>query len=490
MSRLLSLLGVAILAAVGGAAGGYWLARHPELLPTLLELPSVHSQAAEPTQVAEEPATDRPVLYYRDPSGRPYWSSIPKKDEQGRDYLPVYEDDKAISLEPEPATAQAAPRSSGERKILYYRNPMGLPDVSPVPKKDWMGMDYIPVYEGEEEQEDASVVRVSLDRVQRLGVRTEAVARKGLARPIRAAGTVQVDERRLVVVTTKFEGWIEKLLVNATGEPVRRGQALMQVYSPALVQAQQEYVLALQARGDNEGLGQRLLEGAERRLRNLDFPADQLDRLRREGKASRTVTLRAPASGVVLEKMAVEGMRFMPGELLYRVADLSMVWVVAELPEQDLPAVAVGQKATVALRARPDHTLEGRVAFIYPTIAPDMRTGKVRVEIANPEGELKTDMYASVEIEAPVTVPDALTVPASAVIDSGMRQVVLVERGEGRFEPRPVRLGARADGDVEVREGLTEGERVVVAANFLIDAESNLQAALRAFTAPTEAAPR
>jgi Cu(I)/Ag(I) efflux system membrane fusion protein len=231
------------------------------------------------------------------------------------------------------------------------------------------------------------------------------------------------------------------------------------------------------------------VQGAERRLRNLDFPAGQLDRLRRGGEASRTVTLLAPASGVVLEKMAVEGMRFMPGELLYRIADLSTVWVVAELPEQDLSAVAVGQKALVTLRARPEHPLEGRITFVYPTVSPDTRTGKVRVEIKNPAGELKTDMYASVELTAAVGAPDALTVPNSAVIDSGTRQVVLVERGEGRFEPRPVRLGARADGYVEVLEGVQEGERVVVTANFLIDAESNLQAALRAFTAPAEAPP-
>jgi membrane fusion protein, copper/silver efflux system len=484
MSRFLPLLGVAALAAASGAVGGYWLARHPELVPAMPELPSASSQAAEP-------AMARPVLYYRDPSGRPYWSATPKKDERGRDYLPVHEGEET-GLEPGPpatrAAAQAAP-SSGERKVLYYRNPMGLPDVSPAPKKDWMGMDYIPVFEGEQE-EDPSVVRVSLDRVQRLGVRTEAAARKGLVRPVRAAGTVQVDERRLTVVTTKIEGWIEKLLVNATGAPVRRGQVLMQVYSPALVQAQQEYVLALRAAAEDgvDGLGRRLAEGAERRLRNLDFPTDQLDRLRHGGEAARTVALRAPTSGVVLERMAVEGMRFMPGEPLYRIADLSTVWVVAELPEQDLPAVAVGQKAVVTLKARPDRPLEGRVTFVYPTVSPDTRTGKVRVEIKNPAGELKTDMYASVELSAPVGAPDALTVPVSAVIDNGTRQVVLVERGEGRFEPRPVRLGARADGYVEVREGVREGERVVVTANFLIDAESNLQAALRAFTAPEEAA--
>jgi Cu(I)/Ag(I) efflux system membrane fusion protein len=483
MNRLLPLFGVAVLAAAGGAAGGYWLAPHPELALTTFELPSASSQAAESS-------APRAVLYYRDPSGQPYWSATPKKDAQGRDYLPVYED-KEPEVRPEPAAAQAA-AGSGERKILYYRHPMGLPDVSPVPKKDGMGMDYIPVYEGEE-QEDASVVRVSLDRVQRLGVRTEPVVRKGLARQVRATGTIQADERRLAVVTTKIEGWIEKLLVNATGEPVRRGQALMRVYSPALVQAQQEYVLALQAAQaaaqGGDGLGQRLAEGAERRLRNLDFPADQLERLRRDGEARRLVTLRAPASGVVLEKMAVEGMRFLPGEPLYRLADLSTVWVVAEVPEQDLPSVAVGQKAAVTLKARPDRTLEGHVAFVYPTITPETRTGKVRVELANRKGELKTDMYASVELQALVGATDALAVPDSAVIDSGARQIVLVERGEGRFEPRPVRLGARGSGYVEVHEGVQEGERVVVTANFLIDAESNLQAALRAFTASGATSP-
>lgn len=476
MSRLGALLGVAILAAAGGAGGGYWFARYRDLAPAISEPTSAGVQAAEPSD-------PRPVLYWRDPSGRPYWSATPKKDAQGLDYLPIYEDG-----EPSSDLGSVEPRAqagAGERRILHYRNPMGLPDISPIPKKDSMGMDYIPVYEGEE-QDDGGSVRVSLDRVQRLGVRTEPAVRKSLVRPIRAAGTIQADERRLSVVTTKVEGWIERLLVNATGEPVRRGQALMEVYSPTLAQAQQEYVLALAAprNGDDGGLAGRLIEGAERRLRNLGVPEAQLERLRRERKAGRTFTLHAPAPGVVLEKMVVEGMRFMPGEPLYRIADLSVVWAIAEVNEQDLAAVAPGQPASVILKAYPGRVFDGRVSFVYPTVDPATRTTKVRVEIANPKGELKTDMYASVELAAPVGTGDSLTIPDSALIDSGTRQVVLVEKGEGRFEPRPVRIGAKAAGSYEILAGIKEGERVVVAANFLIDAESNLQAALRAFTAP------
>lgn len=476
MSRLGALLGVAILAAAGGAGGGYWFARYRDPAPAISEPASLGVQAAEPSD-------PRPVLYWRDPSGRPYWSATPKKDAQGLDYLPIYEDGEPSSdLGSAESRAQAG---ASERRILHYRNPMGLPDISPTPKKDSMGMDYIPVYEGEE-QEDGGSVRVSLDRVQRLGVRTGPAVRKSLVRPIRAAGTIQADERRLSVVTTKIEGWIERLLVNATGEPVRRGQALMEVYSPTLAQAQQEYVLALAAprNGDDGGLAGRLIEGAERRLRNLGVPEDQLERLRRERKAGRTFTLRSPAAGVVLEKMVVEGMRFMPGEPLYRIADLSAVWAIAEVNEQDLATVAPGQAASVVLKAYPGRVFDGRVSFIHPTVDPATRTTKVRVEIANPRGELKTDMYASVELAAPVGAGDSLAIPDSALIDSGTRQVVLVDKGEGRFEPRPVRIGAKAAGYYEVLDGIKEGEKVVVAANFLIDAESNLQAALRAFTAP------
>lgn len=466
-------LAVAVVALVLGALGaGYWLGRKGETMIT----------ATAPIAVAAQASVPREPLYYQHPAGEPDFSPTPKKTEDGRDYVPVYEDEES----PPPA-AEAKP--TGKGKILYYRNPMGLPDTSPVPKKDWMGMDYIPVYEGEE-ADDGSVT-VSLAKVQRLGVQTEPVQTRELARTVRAVGTVQLDESRLAVVTTKFEGWIEKLHVNTTGQPVRRGQPLMEVYSPELVVAQQEYLVAWRALQDLAHAGEdvrtsaeRLVEGALAKLRNWDISDDQIQRLRREGTVTRRIALRAPANGIVLEKPALEGMRFMPGELLFKTADLSRVWLIAEVFEQDLGAVREGQPARITVNAFPGLEFTGTVEFIYPTLARDTRTARVRIVVPNPDGRLRADMYASVALEAKTGTGPALAVPESAVINSGTRQVVLVERGEGRYEPRAVKIGAAADGYYEVREGLKPDERVVVSANFLIDAESNLRAALRSFTAP------
>lgn len=436
-------------------------------------------------------AEERPVLYYQDPSGKPTYSYGPKKDAAGRDYLPVYDDAAGIaSAASPPPKPAAAPK--GERKILYYRNPMGLPDTSPTPKKDWMGMDYLPVYEGEEPGSD-NAVTVSPAKVQRLGVRTEPAALRELTRTIRANGTVQPDERREWIVSTKFEGWIEKLHVNATGQAVRRGQPLMEVYAPELVAAQQEYLLAWRSLKDMAGAGEtirasaeQLAEAALQRLKNWDISSDQIKRLQREGTFARTLTLRAPASGIVMEKMAVQGMRFAAGDPLYRLADLSTVWLIANVFEQDLAAVREGQKATVTVTAYPGTAFTGKVAFVYPSVNPETRTAKVRIEIANPDGRLKTDMYASIALAAGAGTGPVLAIPDSAVLDSGTRQVVLVDRGEGRFEPRPVTLGTFADGYYEVTSGLKVDEPVVVGANFLIDAEANLKAALQAFTPPPE----
>lgn len=370
----------------------------------------------------------------------------------------------------------AAQQPSGPGKVLYYRNPMGLPDTSPVPKKDPMGMDYVPVYEGEDSASGA--VTISPDKVQKLGVRTEAAARRTVSRQVRAVGTVQVDERRLFIVAPKFEAWIETLLVDTTGATVRQGQPLMEVYSPELVLAQQEYLVARQGGGP-------LAEASLQRLRNLDVPAEEIERLRKTGKASRTLTYRAAAGGVVLEKTAVRGMRFMPGEALYRIADLSNVWLIADVFEQDLGYVRPGQEVEVTVNSLPGKTFTGRVGFVYPTLTAESRTGKVRIELPNADGLLKPNLYATVHLTTDVNaVPGAmagLAVPDSALLDTGRRQAVLVETGEGRYEPRDVKAGARADGYVQILAGLEEGERVVVRANFLIDSESNLRAALSAF---------
>jgi Cu(I)/Ag(I) efflux system membrane fusion protein len=375
---------------------------------------------------------------------------------------------------------------SATKKILYYRNPMGLSDTSPEPKQDSMGMDYIPVYDDDEVQ--SAQIKISPEKVQKLGVRTEPAALRELVRTLRAVGQFQLDERRLHTVTTKFEGYIEKLHVNATGQPVKRGQPLMEVYSPELVSAQEEYLIAWNGRqslssGTEESLVgvSRLAESALKRLRNWDISDAQLQRLKKDGKATRTLTLYSPANGVVLEKMAVAGIRFMPGEPLFKIADLSSIWLLADVFEQDLALVHVGQSVNISVNAYPDKVLTGKVSYIYPTVTAETRTAKIRVELDNTNGILKPEMYATVQLVSGHGKADALMVPDSAVLDSGTRQIVLIQRAEGLFEPRDVKLGMRGNGYVEVIEGLSAGENVVVSANFLIDAESNLKSAIGGF---------
>ena len=380
----------------------------------------------------------------------------------------------------------AAPKEPA-RKILYYRNPMGLPDTSPTPKKDPMGMDYVAVYEGGEEPSDGNQIKISVEKVQKLGVKTEQAALRALDKTIRAVGRVEVNEQHIHNIAPKFEGWIEKLHVKTTGEPVKRGQALFDAYSPELVSAQREYAIAVQgiaalkdADGDTRQSMQKLADASLQRLKNWDISEQQVKDLAESGTTMRSLTFNAfhtPVNGIVLEKKAFEGMRFMPGEMLYQIADLSSVWIVADVFEQDISSVRTGTKARVKINAYPDKQFNAVITYVYPTLNPATRTVAVRLEMANPQGLLKPAMFAQVEM--PVTGKGkVLAVPISAVIDSGTRSIVLVQLAEGRFEPREVSLGSRSDDYVEVLNGVAKGEQVVVAANFLIDAESNLKAAL------------
>jgi len=394
-----------------------------------------------------------------------------------------------------PAAAAASESSPKARKLLYYRNPMGLPDTSPTPKKDSMGMDYIAVYEGGDDDAAPGEVKIGTEKVQKLGVKTEPAALRELARQVRVAGRVEIDERRVHNVAPKFEGWVERLHVNASGQPVAKGQPLFEVYSPELVSAQREYMVAAkgvsalkEANAEMQSGMRQLADAGLARLRNWDISEEQVAALAAGGEARRTLTFRAPVGGVVLEKKAVAGMRFMPGEMLYQIADLGAIWVLADVFERDIGLVKVGQQVKLAINAYPDKSFTGTVAYIYPTLKAETRTIPVRIELANPGGLLKPAMYASVEL-AVGGRGKVVTVPISAVIDSGVRQVVLVQKAAGRFEPREVKLGARSDEHVEVREGVAEGEPVVVAANFLIDAESNLKAALGGLSAAPAPAP-
>jgi Cu(I)/Ag(I) efflux system membrane fusion protein len=380
----------------------------------------------------------------------------------------------------------AAPPKAGERKILYYRNPMGLADTSPVPKKDWMGMDYIAVYEGEE-QSASSGVKLSLDRVQRAGVRTEAAELRQLERPIRAPGKAMVDERTLRVVTLRADAFIEKLVVNETGKHVEKGETLFRIYSPDMVAAQVDYRVATSDRAAL--VREASLRGAEQKLRNLELPETAFDEMKRTGQPVMSIDWPSPVSGVVMSKGAIEGQKVKAGDELFRIADLSHIWVVADVPEQEIGLVSVGLPVKVSFRAYPGRTFEGKVTFILHELEAATRTAKVRIEIPNAEHLIKHEMYADVVIEAGAEGESRVTVPRSAVIDSGNRQVVIVDRGDGRFDPRPVKLGLSGDGYVEVKEGIAAGDRVVVSANFLIDAESNLKAALGGFTADSPSAP-
>jgi membrane fusion protein, copper/silver efflux system len=382
----------------------------------------------------------------------------------------------------EPAVKDGA--SAEPRRILYYRNAMDHGDTSPVPKKDSMGMDYVPVY-ADTGPEGPQVI-VSPSRLQTLGVQSEPAASRTLSHTIRAVGTVQASERGLYAVSPKFEGWIRTLYVNTTGAAVRRGQPLLDVYSPELVTAQEDYRIAaeaLKSMGDaspeaRAGM-QALVDGGLQRLRNWDIADEDLADLKAGKGVSQSLALRSGSDGVVIAMTARAGMRFMPGETLFQIADLSRVWVVASVFEQDLAVVRPGQMAAVSVTAYPGRTFTGRVTFVYPTVEPETRTARIRIELPNEDGLLKPDLYGTVQIEAGESVA-AVAIPESAVLDSGTRQVVLVDLGGGAFEPREVRLGSRGDGYVEVVNGLAAGQRVVVNGNFLIDAESNLKSALGA----------
>jgi len=446
-----------ILAAILAAGiGGYWLGHHglgtPELMTTT---------GAARTNV---PGPSGPVIYYRDPDGRPFYSLEPKQTPDGRPYRAVLASED-ISFDLKAATAMPSPPAG--RRILYYRNPMGLPDTSPVPKKDWMGMEYIPVYEGEE-RDDGKTVKVSLDKVQRSGVRTEAVEARVIVRPVRAVGTVMHDESRLTIVTMRSDGYIEELFVNRTGQHVHAGDPLFRVYSPEIISAQ---------------IDLRVAGGAEQRLRNLGVPESHVREVR-AGKNPMSLVWPSPATGDVIEKRVINGQRVKAGDELYRIADHSLLWAIADVAEIDLSAIKVGTRATVTVRAYVAQPVEGEVTFIYPELRAETRTARVRIELPNPDGRLKIDMYADVVFQTGANEQPTVAVPANAVIDSGTRQIVLVVKGEGRFEPRVVKLGRRGDGYVEVLDGVNRGEEVVTAATFLIDAESNLKAALQAFTQP------
>jgi membrane fusion protein, copper/silver efflux system len=413
-----------------------------------------------------------PVIYYQDPDGRLRYSLTPAKTADGRAFRPVHASED-ISFGEEEAEA-AAPPPTEERKIKFYRNPMGLPDTSPVPKKDSMGMPYIPVYEGDDN--DDGSVKLSPGKLQRTGVKSEPAAPRIINTIIRAPGTIQLDERRISVISMRSETWVQKVEDVTTGTQVRKGQPLMRGYSQAIAAAAAEYIAAGSLSDANS-----LARGSKQRLLNLDVPESAIAAIEKNRVSSLSIVWPAPRDGIVIERNVTEGMRAQPGDVLFRLADISLVWSMVDVAERDLGALAVGQPVTVRARSHPGRTFVGKVSVIYPTINRETRTARVRIELANPDLALLPDMYVDAEINTGNGKP-VLAVPDSAVIDTGTRQVVFVDKGEGRLEPRDVKLGARGNGYVEVRDGIKDGEPVVVSANFLIDAESNLKAALKSYS--------
>jgi membrane fusion protein, copper/silver efflux system len=386
---------------------------------------------------------------------------------------------RPLELAAATAAVEHSATQKTERKILYYRNPMGAPDTSPLPKKDSMGMDYIPVYA--DEQENAGTVKISLDKIQRTGVKTAKVDARPIGRSVRAVGRVEHDETLLTIVSLRTDGFIEDLFVNKTGQHVKKGEPLFRLYSSQIQLAQSDLIVAMHAQGGRLGSdGNKSVEGAMQRLRNLDVPQSRIDEIRKTKINPRTIDWPSPAEGDIIIKNVINGQRVMAGDELYRIADHSLVWIIADVAESDIGSIKLGAAVKVAPRAYLGEPIEGKVTFIYPELKPETRTVPVRIEVPNPAQRLKTSMYADVVFNAGEAAP-VIAVRANAVIDSGTRQVVLVVKGEGRFEPRAVKLGGRGDGFVEIVDGLKVGEEVVTSATFLIDAESNLRAALQSF---------
>jgi Cu(I)/Ag(I) efflux system membrane fusion protein/cobalt-zinc-cadmium efflux system membrane fusion protein len=380
-------------------------------------------------------------------------------------------------------------QTQAAKVVTQWRSPMDPTYVRDAPGKDYMGHDLVPVTAG-----DTGKGEISIDPVtaQNMGVRTESVARRKLVKSIRTVGLMTYEEGRQFSINSKIEGWIEKLFVNQEGQMVEKGQPLMQIYSPDLVAAQQEFLLALQNSRKLAGnpvaeiaeSSGRLLEAARTRLKYWDISPGQINAIERSGKITKTLTLYSPHSGVVTGKKAVAGMRIMAGEELLQVSDISNIWINADIFEYELPWVKVGQTARIELPFAAGKAFEGRITYIYPYLNNESRTARARIELANPGLELKPDMYANVRIDTG-TVDGALAIPANAILSSGKGQTVFVARSGGKYEPRPVKTGVVDDnGYVQILSGLSEGESVVVSAQFMLDSESTLREAMQKMTEP------
>ncbi|NLS04827.1 efflux RND transporter periplasmic adaptor subunit [Rhizobium sp. P32RR-XVIII] len=463
-------LSLAVL--LGG--GGYWAGTNNVVSMVGLDLASTALATPAPMGVPTGA-----IIYYRHPDGLPRFSATPKNADDRRSFVAVHAsedvsfEDKAKAPE-STKTADVTPTGETDKgRILYYRNPMGLPDTSKVSKKDSMGMDYIPVYEGE--QSDASTVKVSLSKLQRTGVKTASAEMASISRKVRVPGTVTLDERLVSIISMRTDSFVDDVANVTTGDHIGKGEKLFRFYSKEIATAASEYAVGRDGSRGNDDAGSAL------RLKNLGVPQDLIDGIARTRQVPTSMTYTAPRDGIVLGRAAIAGMMAKPGDVLFRIADTSDMWVTADVPEYHLASVRIGANAEITVRSLPGRTFHGTVDLVYPEVDTQTRTTKVRIELPNPGGVLLSNMYADVEIEAGAPSP-VVSVPNSAVVDTGDRQVVFIDKGDGRFEPKDVKLGVRGDDNTEIRQGVAVGDKVVVSANFLIDAESNLNSALSAMT--------
>jgi RND family efflux transporter MFP subunit len=396
-----------------------------------------------------------------------------------------------MELTPMKTETGGSSASSGERQVKYWQAPMDPTYISDEPGKSPMGMDLIPVYE--DQATGGSMISIDPTTIQNMGVRTAGVVRGDLSRSIRTVGLVGYEEPKQYVVNAKIAGWVEKLYVSETGQQVKKGQKLLEIYSPELVTAQQELLLA---RDNFNSLkdssfpqiadsSRRLLESSRKRLQLWDVSEWQIKQLEKSGKTHKTVTLFAPYDGIVTMKMVNEGMYVKPGMALINLADISKVWVMADIYEYQLPWVKVGQQVRVELPYVSGQDLTANISYIYPFVDPKTRTVKARIELDNINFELRPDMFVTVYLEGQKQI-DALIIPQEAVLHSGEKQTVFVAQAGGRFEPRLIKTGLQSeDGHIEILQGLFEGEQVVTSAQFMLDSESKLREAIQKMRNPT-----
>ncbi len=414
---------------------------------------------------------ERKVLFYRNPMNPAITSPVAAQDEMGMDYIPVYAEEE---------------KKPKEKKVLFYRNPMNPAITSPVAAQDEMGMDYIPVYaeSDSDEKEPAGTVKIDAVTVQNIGVRTAKAQQRNMSKEIRAVGRIAFNEERLARLHPKTDGWIDELYIDKTGEQVHKDTILLSFYSPQLVSSQQEYLLALKNYetlkdspfGDIRKGAEELKISARERLELLDVPEHQIIELEQSRKIKKNLHIHSPFDGIVMKVGMRDGQYVTPATELYMLADLSKIWVYVDIYENEMPWVKTGDTATMTVEAIPGKVYTGKVTYIYPYMERKTRTNRIRLEFDNQDLKLKPEMFAQITLQASRQI-NAVVVPSEAIIRSGIDNQVFVVRAPGKFEPRKVILGVSAEGQTQILLGVDAGEEVVTSSQFLIDSESKLREA-------------